>query len=64
MSCFGSSILSRLCTGVPGTRRLGTSFEHFIVTQNIEIAGEQVHTHQGMTLILDTDAGKHRVLKG
>ncbi len=32
------------CTGVPGTRRRGTSFEHFIVTQNIEIAGEQVHT--------------------
>ncbi len=27
-----------------------------------EIAGEQVHTK--MTLILDTDAGKHRVLKG
>ncbi len=30
--------------------------------ENIEIAGEQVHTK--MTLILDTDAGKHRVLKG
>ncbi len=41
--------------GVPGTRRRGTSFEHFIVTQNIEIAGEQVHTK--MTLILDKDTG-------
>ncbi len=50
------------CTGVPGTRRRGTAVKHFIVTQNLEIAGEQVHTK--MTLILDTDAGKHRVLKG
>ncbi len=38
---FRSSILS-LLYGVPGTRRRGTSFEHFI--ENIEIAGEQVHT--------------------
>ncbi len=59
-----SSLLSR-CTGVPGTRRRRTSFKHFIT--NTEVAGAQVHTSkglQGMTLRLDTDAGKHRALKG
>ncbi len=42
---FGSSLLSR-CTGVPGTRRRGTSFKHFI--GNTEVAGAQVHTPKGL----------------
>ncbi len=56
MSCPGSSILSR-CTGVPGTRRRGTAVKHFNCYTETQIAGEQVHTHQGMTLILDKDTG-------
>ncbi len=58
--CFFFQILQRRhlskchgCTGVPGTRRRGTSFEHF--NFHTEIAGEQVHTK--MTLILDKDTG-------
>ncbi len=42
---FGSSLLSR-CTGVPGTRRRRTSFNHFI--GNTEVAGAQVHTPKGL----------------
>ncbi len=58
-----SSILSR-CTGVPGTRRRGTTFKDFnFQTQNRDRWRTGTHTKE-MTLILDTDAGKHRVLKG
>ncbi len=53
------SLLSR-CTGEPGTRRRGTSFKHFIFYT--EIAGDK-YTHP-MTLRLNTEAGKHRALKG
>ncbi len=54
-----SSLLSR-CTGEPGTRRRGTSLKHFIL--NTEIAGDK-YTHP-MTLRQNTEAGKHRALKG
>ncbi len=45
ISLTSSSILSR-CTGVPGTRRRGTSFKHFI--GNTEVAGAQAHTPKGL----------------
>ncbi len=49
--------------GVPGTRRRGTSFKHF--NSNTEQRSLETGTHtQGMTLRLDTEAGKHRALKG
>ncbi len=60
-SYFGL-FLSR-CTGVPGTRRRGTSFKHF--NSNTEQRSLETGTHtQGMTLRLDKEAGKHRALKG
>ncbi len=58
-SLYTNILLSR-CTGEPGTRRRGTSLQHFIY--NTEIAGDK-YTHP-MTLRLDTEAGKHRALKG
>ncbi len=45
ISLTSSSILPR-CTGVPGTRRRGTSFKHFI--GNTEVAGAQAHTPKGL----------------
>ncbi len=46
MSCFGSSILSRMCTGVPGTRRRGTSFGTLYYKHRTAIAGDR-YTHSG-----------------
>ncbi len=44
-------------------RRRGTSFKHF--NCNTEQRSLETGTHtQGMTLRLDTEAGKHRALKG
>ncbi len=56
---YKTILLSR-CTGEPGTRRRGTSLEHFIF--HTEIAGNK-YTYS-MTLRLNTEAGKHRAYKG
>ncbi len=53
------SLLSR-CTGEPGTRRRGISLEHFIF--HTEIPGDK-YTYS-MTLRLNTEAGKHKAIKG
>ncbi len=61
MSCLGPVF----CHGVRGCQERGDDEllrNTLICTQNID-RWRQVHT-PGMTLILDTDAGKHRVLKG
>ncbi len=43
-------------------RRRGTSLEYFILTEQRSL---ETSTHtQVMTLRLDTEAGKHRALKG
>ncbi len=52
--------LSR-CTGEPGTRRRGTAVKHFIWKHRDRW---RTGTHSKMTLRLDTEAGKHRALKG
>ncbi len=49
--------------GVRGCQERGTSFKYF--NSNTEQRSLETGTHtQGMTLRLDTEAGKHRALKG
>ncbi len=58
MSCLGPVF----CHGVRGCQERG-GVELLSNTLLVTDRWRQVHT-EGMTLILDTDAGKHRVLKG
>ncbi len=57
---FRWSLLSRCCTGEPGTRRRRTSLKHFIrIQRSLETC-----TRTTRTIRFHTEAGKHRALKG
>ncbi len=57
---FRSSL--HYCHGVRGCQERGTSFKHF--NSNTEQRSLETGTHtQGMTLRLDTEAGKQRAYK-